>query len=268
MIFGIGGVGGAILGGLLSDALGERAAIIGVGVPANLLGGALPDQRRPLHPQRPVHGRRGDPRGRGRAAAPGGQTPTTSPCSSCATSTSRTAPCRCSSASTSTCAGARRVALLGTNGAGKSTVLRVISGLGIPSRGIVRLNGHTVTLCSPETRVRWGIHQLPGRQGRLPAHVGRREPGDGRLRVPPGPGPSARAARARRSTIFPELRDRLDDRAGRPLRRPAADARPGHGADARPRDPAHRRALPRPGAGHGRAAPRRRRSAEGRPARR
>src|SRR5207237_346810 len=48
------------------------------------------------------------------------------------------------------------LALLGTNGAGKSTVLRVISGLGIPSRGVVRLNGHNVTLCSPETRVRWG----------------------------------------------------------------------------------------------------------------
>ena len=54
------------------------------------------------------------------------------------------------------------LALLGTNGAGKSTVLRVVSGLGIPSRGVVRLNGHNVTLCSPETRVKWGIHQLAG----------------------------------------------------------------------------------------------------------
>ncbi len=54
------------------------------------------------------------------------------------------------------------LALLGTNGAGKSTALRVISGLAIPSRGVVRLNGRTITLTSAETRVRLGIHQLPG----------------------------------------------------------------------------------------------------------
>ncbi len=33
------------------------------------------------------------------------------------------------------------LALLGTNGAGKSTILRVIAGLGTPARGVVRLNG-------------------------------------------------------------------------------------------------------------------------------
>ena len=37
------------------------------------------------------------------------------------------------------------LALLGTNGAGKSTLLRVISGLGVADRGVVRLNGRTVT---------------------------------------------------------------------------------------------------------------------------
>jgi ABC-type branched-subunit amino acid transport system ATPase component len=54
------------------------------------------------------------------------------------------------------------LALLGTNGAGKSTALRVISGLAVPRRGVVRLNGQTITLTSPEMRVKLGIHQLPG----------------------------------------------------------------------------------------------------------
>ena len=54
------------------------------------------------------------------------------------------------------------LALLGTNGAGKSTILRVISGLAVPSRGVVRLDGSDITLTSPQTRVDLGIQQLPG----------------------------------------------------------------------------------------------------------
>src|SRR5215831_15430754 len=58
------------------------------------------------------------------------------------------------------------VALLGTNGAGKSTVLRVISGLAVPERGVVRLNGQNITYCSPEQRAKFlRIMQLPGGHG-------------------------------------------------------------------------------------------------------
>ncbi len=60
------------------------------------------------------------------------------------------------------------LALLGTNGAGKSTILRVIAGLGTPSRGVVRLNGHTVTYVSPEKRGPLGIRLLPGGKGVFP----------------------------------------------------------------------------------------------------
>ncbi len=60
------------------------------------------------------------------------------------------------------------LALLGTNGAGKSTILRVISGLGIPQRGVVRLHGRTITYTSPQMRSRLGIQQLPGGQGVFP----------------------------------------------------------------------------------------------------
>jgi len=61
------------------------------------------------------------------------------------------------------------VALLGTNGAGKSTILRVISGLEVPERGVVRLNGQNITYVTPEARARLGIIQLPGGKGVFPS---------------------------------------------------------------------------------------------------
>ncbi len=54
------------------------------------------------------------------------------------------------------------LALLGTNGAGKSTVLRAISGLLLAERGVVRLNGRTITYASAPDRVGLGIVQMPG----------------------------------------------------------------------------------------------------------
>jgi ABC-type branched-subunit amino acid transport system ATPase component len=61
------------------------------------------------------------------------------------------------------------LALLGTNGAGKSTILRVISGLEVPERGVIRLNGQNVTYTTPEQRARMGIIQLPGGKGVFPS---------------------------------------------------------------------------------------------------
>jgi ABC-type branched-subunit amino acid transport system ATPase component len=57
------------------------------------------------------------------------------------------------------------LALLGTNGAGKSTILRVIAGLGTPAHGVVRLHGRSITFVSPEQRTRLGIQLLPGGHG-------------------------------------------------------------------------------------------------------
>jgi ABC-type branched-subunit amino acid transport system ATPase component/sugar phosphate permease len=57
------------------------------------------------------------------------------------------------------------LALLGTNGAGKSTLLRAISGLGIPDRGVIRLQGRTITYVEPEARFKEGIVQLRGGAG-------------------------------------------------------------------------------------------------------
>ncbi|MDE0238386.1 MAG: MFS transporter [bacterium] len=57
------------------------------------------------------------------------------------------------------------LALLGTNGAGKSTALKVITGLAIPERGVVRLHGKTITFATPEQRAAMGLHMLPGGAG-------------------------------------------------------------------------------------------------------
>ena len=133
----------------------------------------------------------------------------TSRCSRSRTSTSPTARCRCCSTSTSRSSRARRVALLGTNGAGKSTILRVISGLAVPERGVVRLNGRNITyVVARERAPALGHHAAARRQGRVPEPHGRAEPR--------GQRPPQRASRSARSTqrvddvleLFPELAER------------------------------------------------------------
>src|SRR5581483_3247960 len=54
------------------------------------------------------------------------------------------------------------VALLGTNGAGKSTVLRALSGLEPPGRGTIRLFGHDITSWTADARVRHGLVMVYG----------------------------------------------------------------------------------------------------------
>ena len=60
------------------------------------------------------------------------------------------------------------VALLGTNGAGKSTILRCISGLMRPDEGRIGFLGDDVAGLAPEETVRRGICQVPGGRGLLP----------------------------------------------------------------------------------------------------
>jgi ABC-type branched-subunit amino acid transport system ATPase component/ABC-type branched-subunit amino acid transport system permease subunit len=57
------------------------------------------------------------------------------------------------------------VALLGTNGAGKSTVLRVIAGLMTPVRGRVWFDGTDITRLGPIERVKLGLVTVPGGRG-------------------------------------------------------------------------------------------------------
>lgn len=60
------------------------------------------------------------------------------------------------------------LAMLGTNGAGKSTALRAIAGLGIVDRGVVRLNGRDITYSTAEFRFSNGIVMVRGGQGIFP----------------------------------------------------------------------------------------------------
>jgi len=53
------------------------------------------------------------------------------------------------------------VALLGANGAGKSSTLRTISGLNVPQSGSVRLSGESIVGLSPEAIARLGIAHVP-----------------------------------------------------------------------------------------------------------
>jgi len=60
------------------------------------------------------------------------------------------------------------VALLGTNGAGKSTILRCISGLMRPDAGRIVLAGEDIAGIAPEETVKRGVCQVPGGRGLLP----------------------------------------------------------------------------------------------------
>ena len=61
------------------------------------------------------------------------------------------------------------VALLGTNGAGKSTVLGVIAGLLPPGHGTVWFDSRDVTRLGPVERVRAGLVTVPGGHGVFPS---------------------------------------------------------------------------------------------------
>lgn len=57
------------------------------------------------------------------------------------------------------------VALIGANGAGKSTTLRAISGLSKPSQGKVYFNGEVISTLAPDLIVKKGISQCPEGRG-------------------------------------------------------------------------------------------------------
>ncbi|MCY3634869.1 MAG: ATP-binding protein [bacterium] len=105
------------------------------------------------------------------------------------------------------------LALLGTNGAGKSTALRVVTGLNTPERGIIRLGGRTITFATPEQRVAMGIQMLPGGGGVFRSMT----IGDNIL-VGAGPYRRDRSALIQRLDyvfeLFPMLKDRQHELAG------------------------------------------------------
>ena len=103
--------------------------------------------------------------------------------------------------------------LLGTNGAGKSTVLRVAAGLAAPTSGAVRLDGHDITSVPAEQRCRLGFALVIGGRGVFPDLTVRENLELGAE----GAGRDSRDAAAglgRVLELLPALGSRLDQRAG------------------------------------------------------
>jgi ABC-type branched-subunit amino acid transport system ATPase component/ABC-type branched-subunit amino acid transport system permease subunit len=105
------------------------------------------------------------------------------------------------------------VALLGTNGAGKSSLLRTVTGLLPASSGTVRFDGSDVTATSTEEIAQAGLTMMPGGRGVFPSL----SVADN-LRVASWPirrhHAEAEAARARAVALFPVLEERSHVAAG------------------------------------------------------
>ena len=105
-----------------------------------------------------------------------------------------------------------RVALLGTNGAGKSTILKAASGLVQPTAGTIRWKGEDITGMPAERIVRLGLGQVPGGRGLFPTlTVGENLRMGGYLLE------DAKQVVAEEERVigyFPWIKDRLDQQAG------------------------------------------------------
>ncbi len=163
-IFLIGALGGALLSALLVGSFGERTAVIVLSVPATLIGGTIL-----INSSRYIRNdiamvvddlKREQVEAERRAADPDHL-----PALSVSGIDFSYGPVQVLFDVNFHVEQGETLALLGTNGAGKSTILKVIAGLGTPSQGSVRLNGRNITFSTPEQRAAMGIQMLPGGKG-------------------------------------------------------------------------------------------------------
>ena len=106
----------------------------------------------------------------------------------------------------------RTVALLGCNGAGKSTTLRAISGLVRPTAGDVLFRGQSILTKPAHEIVRLGIAQAPEGRGVFPNFTVEEN-----LRIVSftrKPGAEVSKDHEHVLTLFPRLRERLKQNAG------------------------------------------------------
>ena len=167
-IFFIGATGGALLSGLLTDEFGARTAVLVIVIPSTVIGGLLIVRGASfirndlslvvaeLREEMAEHRRQQE-------------SPTDIPALQVADVDFAYGPVQVLFDVGFEVRRGEVLALLGTNGAGKSTILRVIAGLGTPARGVVRLNGRTITYTTPEQRAKLGIRILLGGKGVFPA---------------------------------------------------------------------------------------------------
>lgn len=104
------------------------------------------------------------------------------------------------------------VALLGTNGAGKSTVLRGISGTQDPSAGAIFLDGRDITHLPPAATAELGVVMMPGGRAVFPDLTVKENLEAATWLYRGDPDNEARMAEVR--GFFPALEPRMDQAAG------------------------------------------------------
>jgi ABC-type branched-subunit amino acid transport system ATPase component/predicted MFS family arabinose efflux permease len=210
-MFFIGATGGALLAAFLADAVGPRAAVLVLTIPSTIVGGLLV-VRSSLSIKKDLSMVVADLREELAEARRQKADPESVPALQVHNVDFHYGPVQVLFDVGFEVRKGEVLALLGTNGAGKSTILRAIAGLGTPARGVVRLHGTTITFVAPEQRVRYGIRLLPGGKGVFPdmtvrenlemaAYVYRRDPADLERRI------------ARVLELFGDLAGRRDERA-------------------------------------------------------
>ncbi|HVL81196.1 MAG TPA: MFS transporter [Actinomycetota bacterium] len=104
------------------------------------------------------------------------------------------------------------VALLGTNGAGKSTVLKAISGIQPADNGAIFLDGRDITRLPPFDISRLGVVHMPGGRAVFPSLTVKENLDLAQLELDETPELAER--REKIFEFFPVLRERLDAEAG------------------------------------------------------
>ena len=103
------------------------------------------------------------------------------------------------------------VAMLGSNGVGKTTLNKVLSGILRPRAGSIRFDGRSLERAAPAEIVETGPRPCAGRAAHLSGPERRRKPRSRLLSARQGePGAQSRA----RHDVFPRLAERCRQRAG------------------------------------------------------
>jgi branched-chain amino acid transport system ATP-binding protein len=106
------------------------------------------------------------------------------------------------------------VALVGANGAGKSTTLKTVSGLRSVRAGSVLFDGEDITHLSAHARVAKGISQAPEGRGIFPGMTVRENLEMGAYLRTDRRTPAYRQDQERVLTLFPRLQERISQSAG------------------------------------------------------
>ena len=104
------------------------------------------------------------------------------------------------------------VSLIGSNGAGKSTTLRTISGLLHPKQGTIKLEGKNIASMEPHLVVAAGVGHVPEGRGIFPKLTVRENLDMGAFTVADQQKNDARMEEV--FELFPRLRERIDQLHG------------------------------------------------------